>query len=81
MRGRMLPATRTGRGRSLSIIEGRQKVTAARGFAGITPEVDENVRAGEKMEGWHALSHAPGDLNATRLAAIDDRGKAEGDVE
>ena len=51
-----------------------------RRFAGITPEVVENVRTGEKIEGWPALSHAPGGLNAARLAAIGDRGKAEGDV-
>ena len=54
-------------------------MTIARRFAGITPEVVENVRRGEKVEEWLALSHAPGDLNATRLVAIDDRGKAEGD--
>ena len=54
-------------------------MTVARRFAGITPEVVENVRTGEKMEGWLALSHAPGCLNAARLAAIDNREKAEGD--
>ena len=45
------------RGRPLSIIEGRQKVTAARRFAGITPEVVENVRRGERIDGWLAVSH------------------------
>ena len=63
------------------MIEGRQNVTVVRRFAGITPELIENVRTGEKREGWPALSHAPDDLNAARLVAIDDRGKAEGDVE
>ena len=63
------------------MIEGRQKVTLIRRFAGITPEVVENVHTGEKMEGWPALSHAPGGLNAARLAAIGDRGKAEGDLD
>ena len=67
------------RGRSLSIIEGRQKVTIARRFAGITPELVENVRTGEKIESWNALSHAGDGLNAARLVPIDDRGKAEGD--
>jgi len=46
------------------MIEGRQKVRIARRFAGITREVIENVRAGEKMEGWLALSHGRDDLNA-----------------
>ena len=55
-------------------------MTVARRFAGITPEVVENVCTGERMEGWLALSNAPGDLNAARLAAVDNRGKAEGDV-
>ena len=50
-------------------------------FAGMTPEVVENVRRGEKMERWLAVSHAAGRLNAARLAAIDNRGKAEGDVD
>ena len=54
-------------------------MTVGRRFAGITPEVVENVRTGEKREGWPALSHAPGDPNAARLVAIDNRGKAEGD--
>ena len=35
-------------------------MTVVRRFAGITPEVIENVRTGEKAEGWLALSHAPG---------------------
>ena len=61
------------------MIERRQKVTLARRFAGITPELIENVRTREKIEGWLALSHAAGRLNAARLAAIDYRGKAEGD--
>ena len=61
------------------MIEERQKVTLIRRFAGITPEVVENVRRGEKMDGWPALLYAPGGLNAARLAAIDNRGKAEGD--
>ena len=52
-----------------------------RRFAGITTEVIENVSTGEKTEGWLALSRAPGNLNAARLAAIDNRGKAEGDVD
>ena len=33
-----------------------QKVALIRRFAGITPEVIENVRTGEKVEGWLALS-------------------------
>ena len=61
------------------MIEGRQKVTVARRFAGITPEVAENVSTGGKIERWLALSHAPGGLNAARSVAIDNRGKAEGD--
>jgi len=61
------------------MIEGRQKVMLARRFAGITPEVVENVCTGEKTEGWLALSHAPGDLNAARWVGSDNRGKAEGD--
>ena len=73
------PVTSTRRDGSLSMIEGRQKVTLIRRFAGITPELVERVRTGEKVEGWLALSHAPGNLNAARLVAIDDRGKAEGD--
>ena len=56
-------------------------MTVARCFAGITPEVVENVRTGEKMDGRPALSHAPGGLNAARLVAIDNRGKAEGEVD
>ena len=55
-------------------------MTLIRRFAGITPELVENVRTGEKFEGWLALSHAAGDLNAARLAAIDNRGKTEGDA-
>ena len=62
------------------MIEGRQKVTLIRRFAGITPEVVENVHTGERMEGWLPLSHAPSDLNAARSVAIDNRGKAEGEV-
>ena len=61
------------------MIEGRQKVTLVRCFAGITPELVENVRRVEKTEGWLALSHAPADLDAARLIAIDNREKAEGD--
>jgi len=52
--GLTLPAARTRRGRSPSIIEGRQKVTVARRFAGTTREVVGNVRTGEKVEGWLA---------------------------
>ena len=74
-----LPATGTRRGWSPPVIEGRQKVTVARRFAGITPEVVENVRTGEIIERWLALSRAPGGLNAARLVAIDNRGKAEGE--
>ena len=55
-------------------------MTVVRRFAGITPEVVENVRTVEKIEGWFALSHGRDDLNAARLAAIDNRGKAEGEV-
>ena len=61
------------------MIEERQKVTLIRRFAGITPEVVESVHTGEKVEGWLALAHAPGNLNAARSVAIDDRGKAGGD--
>ena len=32
-------------------------MTLVRRFAGITPEVVENVRTGEKIEGWLAWSH------------------------
>ena len=55
-----------------------QKVALIRRFAGITPEVIENVRTGEKTKAWTALSHAPGGLNAAWVAAISNRGKAEG---
>jgi len=54
-------------------------VTLARRFAGITPELVENVHTGEKIEGWLALSHAGGGLNAARMDTIGNRGKAEGD--
>ena len=54
-------------------------MTVARRFAGITPELVENVRTGERIDEWLAASHAPGGLNAARLAAIDNRGKAESD--
>ena len=56
-----------------------EKVTATNRFAGITPEVVENVSTGEKVEGWLALTHPPGRLKPARLAAIENRGKAEGD--
>ena len=62
--GYICPVSRMRRGWSLSVIEGRQKVTLIWCFAGITPEVIERVRTGEKIEGWLALSHAPGGLNA-----------------
>ena len=48
------------------MIEGRQKVRIARRFAGITPEVIENVRRGEKIEGWPALPHT---LRASLIGA------------
>ena len=41
-------------------------MTVARRFAGITPEVVENVRTGEKIEGWLAWSHT---LLASRIGA------------
>ena len=77
--GYICPVTPMRRDGSPPVIEGRRKVTVASRFAGITPEVVENVRAGEKMEGWPALSHAPSGLNAARSVAIDNREKAEGD--
>ena len=77
--GYICPPVKTRGDGSPSMIEERQQVTLIRHFAGITPELVENVRTGEEIEGWLALSHAPGDLNAARLVAIDNRGKAEGD--
>ena len=74
--GYICPVIPTRRDGSPSLIEGRQKVTAARRFAGITPELVESVRRGDKVEGWLALSHPPGSLNAARLAVIDNKGKA-----
>ena len=58
MLGLTLPVVWTRTDGLPSGIEGRQKVTLIRRFAGITPEVVENVRTGEKMEGWLDLSHA-----------------------
>ena len=63
------PVTQTRCDGSPPVIEGRQKVTVARRFAGITPEVVENVRTGEKMEGWLALSRAAGLLSRGEAGA------------
>ena len=38
-------------------------MTATRRFAEMTPEVIENVRTGERIDGWPDLSHAAGLLN------------------
>ena len=62
--GSICPVTPARRDGSSSMIEGRQKVTLIRRFAGITPELVENVRTGEKMEGYDALTHVPGGQNA-----------------
>jgi len=40
-----------------------------RRFAGITPDLVENVRTGEKMEGWLALSRAAGLLSRGEAGA------------
>ena len=66
MLGLRLPAARTRRGWPASIIEGRQMVTLLMRFAGITPELVENVRRGAKIEGRLAWSHT---LRASRIGA------------
>ena len=59
------------------MIEEGQKVMAARRFAGITPELVENVRTGEKMEGWLAWSRT---LLASRMGAKPEHAGVGGPI-
>ena len=45
-------------------------MTVARRFAGITPEVVENVPTGERIEEWPAFSHT---FLASRIGAKPDK--------